>query len=92
MCIRDRCKYFGEKPTETRKWIYGRRTSNPLKNKEHFIKTYNTHNQAVLNYFRERETKLLYFNMISGDGWDKLCDFLDKGVPSDNFPHSNKTK
>ena len=86
------CKYFGEKPTETRKWIYGRRTSNPLKNKEHFIKTYNTHNQAVLNYFRERETKLLYFNMISGDGWDKLCDFLDKGVPSDNFPHSNKTK
>ena len=27
----------------------------------------------------------------NGDGWEKLCKFLDKEVPNADFPHNNKT-
>jgi len=35
-----------------------------------------------------------YLNMNicdNGDGWEKLCKFLDKEVPNADFPHNNKT-
>ena len=25
-----------------------------------------------------------------GEGWDRLCEFLDKDVPDTEFPHENK--
>jgi hypothetical protein len=30
-------------------------------------------------------------DIFSGDGWAKLCDFLQQPVPRRGFPHANKT-
>ncbi len=30
-------------------------------------------------------------NFEAGDGWIKLCDFLEHPVPNDPFPHLNCT-
>ena len=35
-----------------------------------------------------------YLNMNicdNGDGWEKLCKFLDKEIPDVDFPHKNKS-
>ena len=29
-------------------------------------------------------------NITQGDGWDKLCPYLNKDIPDTAFPHSNK--
>ena len=35
------------------------------------------------------KNRLLIWNIK--DGWKPLCDFLDKPIPSEKFPHLNKT-
>lgn len=48
------------------------------------------HNTSVRNYFAARPTDLLEVDWASGDGWQKLCTFLDVPVPDAPFPHANK--
>lgn len=33
--------------------------------------------------------KILVFDVFSGDGWEKLCNFLDRPIPNRPFPHKN---
>ena len=49
------------------------------------------HNAAVQQYFKGRPRDLLIFNISRGDGWEALCDFLGKDIPSQRFPHANKS-
>lgn len=51
---------------------------------------YERHNQAVLEYFKDRPQDLLVVSWERGDGWDSLCRFLDKPVPRKPFPHMNR--
>jgi hypothetical protein len=44
-----------------------------------------THNRAVTDYFMDRHN-LLVMDITAGDGWDKLCPFLGKEVPTFTFP------
>ena len=49
---------------------------------------YQRHNRAVLDYFEGRIDKdLLVVCWEKGDGWDRLCRFLDKRTPAEPFPH-----
>jgi len=34
--------------------------------------------------------KLLVINIFDGDGWDKICSFLNEPIPNVPFPHQNK--
>jgi hypothetical protein len=54
-----------------------------------FLDRYRSHNDQVLEYFKHRPESLLLLNVDKGDGWEKLCKFLDKPVPDDSFPHEN---
>ena len=54
------------------------------------VERYERHNQAVLEYFRDRPADLLIVCWERGDGWDALCEFLDKPVPRRPFPHMNR--
>ena len=56
---------------------------------QQFIHRYKKHNKMVLDYFKDR-TDLLIMCFETGDGWKKLCKFLDKPIPKVNFPHINK--
>lgn len=51
-------------------------------------KRYELHNEAVRAYFSGRPEKFLEVCWENGDGWQKLCDFLDCPVPvgSDGKP------
>lgn len=58
-------------------------------NKKDMIDAYNKHNEDVQTYFAGRDD-LLIMNVEEGDGWEKLCKFLDRPIPDVPFPHSNK--
>jgi hypothetical protein len=54
------------------------------------LETYEKHNQGVKEYFKNRPEQLLVINVIAGEGWEKLCTFLNKPFPKTPFPHKNK--
>lgn len=44
------------------------------------------HVREVKRYFKNKEDKLLVINISGGDGWEKLCPFLNKPIPKRKFP------
>ncbi len=47
--------------------------------------------QGVLNYFSSRPQDILVMNIVdAGDGWDKLCPFLELPIPDAPFPWLNR--
>jgi hypothetical protein len=75
-------------PTWARHHIYG--YSMPGDDPGHHMQVYETHNAAVIGYFRGRDD-LLVFDAESGHGWTELGDFLDAPVPDEEFPHEYRT-
>ncbi len=53
------------------------------------LERYLRHNNEVRDYFRNRPNDLLVVDWGQGDGWQKLCAFLEKPVPDIPFPHAN---
>ena len=86
--IRSQVGHFGREETPMRKWIYG--VGCPKDNEDIYIKRFEDHNKAVKNHFKERANDLLIMELSKGDGWEKLCPFLGKGIPDIPFPHANK--
>ncbi len=65
----------------------------PSTDKASCIKKYEEHNEYVRQYFSgEKQKQLLIMNVINGDGYEKLCPFLELPVLNEPFPHSNKSK
>jgi hypothetical protein len=60
--------------------------------KNNLIKEYNDHKKDVLEYFKDKSSQLLVFDIFGEDGWNKLCKFLNKPTPNVPFPHERKTK
>ena len=53
---------------------------------------YDDHLAAVRDYFSNRRSnRLLEIDVCGGDGWEKLCPFLNLPVPNTPFPHANST-
>ena len=40
-------------------------------------------------YFKDRPDDLLVMNICNGEGWEKLCPFLNKPIPNVSFPKEN---
>ncbi len=70
--------------------IYGDGFHFPVGNEKRWIHTYEAHNEEVRSNFKKRPEDFLEVNWEAGDGWNKLCQFLDKPVPGRPFPHANK--
>jgi Sulfotransferase domain len=52
---------------------------------------YMSYDQRVRDFFRgERQEKFLEFSVFNGDGWPKLCRFLNTDVPNVPFPFENR--
>ena len=60
--------------------------------KEKYIKVYNNHNDNIKKYFKNKKNKLLIMDFEEGDGWEKICDFLECTIPNISFPHKNKSQ
>jgi hypothetical protein len=48
--------------------------------------------KEVKKYFRNRPEDLLVMNICTGEGWEKLCPFLELPIPNVIFPHAYRTK
>jgi len=51
---------------------------------------YNT--SRIRDFFKDKPEQFLEMRICEGDGWNKLCTFLDKPIPEVDFPWANKTK
>ncbi len=51
---------------------------------------YHKHHADILQYFMHQPNRLLVMNIIAGDGWEKLCPFLDREILDRSFPCRNK--
>ncbi len=54
-----------------------------------FQEAYQRHIQQVQNYFAHRSQDLLTMNISSGEGWERLCHFLERPIPEQPFPQEN---
>ena len=77
-------------PTKVRKFVYG--NSMPQEAPLEYINFYLEHNKKVKTFFERKKEKLLVVCWEKGDGWKKICSFLNKKIPKVNFPHENKSK
>ena len=80
--------HFGKNATPLRKWAYGEGC--PTNNESLYIENFKNHYVEVFDYFKNREDDFLVMDFKKGDGWEKLCNFLNKPVPKVAFPHTNK--
>jgi hypothetical protein len=83
-------KHFGEQYSAMRKWLYGEGVL--IGNEERYLERYRRHNQDVQAYFQNRKDDLLIMSWQAGDGWEKLCAYLELPIPENSFPHANKGK
>lgn len=60
-------------------------------NKAVLTASYETHNRAVIEYFRHRPGDLLVLNVSEPEAYPKLCAFLGRPAVSGAFPWKNKT-
>ncbi len=68
--------------------LYGRLDFDP----EVFLAAYRAHKLGVREHFKERPDDLLIIDITRGDGFEKICPFLDMPVPEEAFPHWNQGK
>lgn len=71
-----------------RKLAYG--YNYPHKHESEHIKFYRNHNKNVREYFKNRPSDFLELCWENGDGFEKLCNFLDRKTPDLPVPHANK--
>jgi hypothetical protein len=57
---------------------------------KHFSSAYDRHHDEVTSYFNRSASRCLRMNIAGGEGWDKLCRFLDVPLPDTPFPHLHK--
>jgi hypothetical protein len=55
-----------------------------------WIRAWKKHNADVREYFKNRPDDLLIIDICNGEGWGKLCPFLDLPIPNQPFPHKNE--
>ncbi len=58
--------------------------------RDKFIYTYHRHHKDVRTYFQDRPNDLLEMDITTGEGWEKLCPFLEVPIPDEAFPFQNK--
>jgi hypothetical protein len=68
--------------------IYGRKDFD----RETFLRVYREHNAAVMDYFKDRPGDMLIMDMTVGDGWEKLCGFLGRPIPTEPYPREYFTQ
>ena len=79
-----------EELNEIRRILYG--LPFPHVSESQLIERYVKHNTEVESYFRDRSKDLLIVDWEEVSGWKALCEFVEKDIPSEPFPHANKGK
>lgn len=83
-------KHFKDKDIRLHEWLYG--VGILEGNEDLYLERYRKHYDDIKKYFKDRPEDIIIMDFKKGDGWDKLCTFLDLPIPKKPFPHSNKGK
>ena len=86
--IKSIVNHFGDESTDMREWIYG--IGYPLGNEEIYLNVFKRHIADVKEYFKNRPNDLLITDLTAGEGWEKICPFLEKQIPEKDFPYANR--
>ena len=68
-----------------RNYVYGSIVAREFLYKKKYIE----HNNRVMATVPAK--RLLIIDITAGEGWDKICHFLGMPIPSEIFPHENKS-
>lgn len=60
-------------------------------NKQKLIDHFMLYNEKIINFFSCHPASFTVYDIISGEGWQKLCKFLGVKIPENDFPHANKS-
>lgn len=63
----------------------------PFGREGEFRSLYERHNEAARRFFSRYPGQFMEYCLDNGDGWEKLCHFLDEPVPALPVPHANRT-
>lgn len=55
-----------------------------------YEKFYLKHNKNIINKFNN-DKRFLAVCFETGDGWQQICEFLNKEIPNKPLPHVNNT-
>ncbi len=80
--------HFYEDTTLIRDYMYG--NGAPKDNEKKFKSVYHKHQNDIIEYFKDRPNDFLIIDFTKGEGWEKLCPFLEVEIPNETFPHANK--
>lgn len=83
-------KHFGDTYVGLHEWLYGKGILQG--NEELYLERFRKHYSDVKDYFAGREDDILVMDLLGGDTWEKLCDFLNEPIPEKPFPYENKGK
>lgn len=82
-------RYFGEQETPMRALIYGADAASPVGNEHRYRERFRQHNHAVQTHFAENEN-FLALDVSNPQAYDQLCEFLERPITGQPFPHRNK--
>jgi hypothetical protein len=80
--------HFGSQPTRMRKLIYGHGA--PAGHEAEYLNRFNRHEQEVRTFFSDQPERLLILRIAEGEGYEKICPFLDKDIIKEPFPFRNR--
>lgn len=76
---------------ENKKHVYGLTEQDDPYDKTKLINYYDTRNQAIINYFKDRPDDLLVINLSEKGAYQKFCAFIGLKSNKTDFPWENKT-
>lgn len=59
-------------------------------NKKSIINHYNLSNNKISLFFSENNFSYLKIDITNGEGWVKICSFLNENIPTIDFPFENR--
>lgn len=72
-------------------WRDDDKKEHPFEVKEQ-LQWYHNWTRRVLDYFQGRDNDLLILRICEGEGWEKLCSFLETEIPDEPFPYANTSR
>lgn len=55
-----------------------------------YRQSYVRHSAGIYSFFESRQDRLLVMNICDGEGWDKLCPFVERDILDKPFPFRNR--
>jgi hypothetical protein len=89
--LRSIVRHFGQNSTPMREWIYGPGRGFPKGNEAAYLARFEEHNRCAIKHFQKAKPgRFLVLRIAEGEGWENLCPFLEKPIPTIAFPHANR--